>query len=71
MFPEVEMMLKPKDTLSQKPWAFSMLIVKCRNLSPYRMKKFILKDEWYLHFTINNEKAHGFWDSVSFGFYTV
>jgi hypothetical protein len=56
--------LQCTSTLSQKPWAISLLTVQCRNHSPYRMKFFIMKDEWFLYFTINIEMALGLCDSV-------
>jgi hypothetical protein len=35
------------------------------------MNFFILEDECFLDFTINNENAHRFWDSEQSTFYTV
>jgi hypothetical protein len=34
--------------------------------SSYGMKSFILQDESCLHFIINNEIIHRFWDSVRY-----
>jgi hypothetical protein len=35
-----------------------------KKYSSYGMKSFILWDECFLHFIINNEIIHSFWDSV-------
>jgi hypothetical protein len=53
-----------KSTLSQKRWLISLLIMKCRRRSSYRMKLFIPLDECMLQFIINNEIIDLFWDSV-------
>jgi hypothetical protein len=37
--------------------------------SSYGMKSFIPQDECFLHFIINNEIIHGFWDSVLHAYY--
>jgi hypothetical protein len=47
------------------PRLISLLIIKCRRHSSYRMKLFIPLDECMLHFIINNEIINRFWDSVA------
>jgi hypothetical protein len=41
------------------------IIMKSKNIHPmHGMKNFILEDVCFLHFSINNEIIHRFWDSV-------
>jgi hypothetical protein len=51
-------------TLSHKRLMISLLIMECRKHSSYLIKLFIPWDECFLHFIINNQIIHGFWDSV-------
>jgi hypothetical protein len=52
-------------TLSQKRLMISLLIMKCNKHSSNGMKSFIPLDECLLHFIINNEISHRFWDSAA------